>query len=427
MPAAWSAGGVPGVNMGRGTIATDGLVHGEADEGYGAVADEFRRQHATGREIGSAVAVVRDGRLVVDLWAGLRDRDRGLPWERDTIVPVFSTTKGMASIALGVAHSRGWFDFDDPVAAHWPEFARAGKGAITIRQLLAHQAGLAALDRRLDLETIRDPDRLATVLARQAPLWEPGTRQGYHAWTMGFYEGELVRRVDPSGRTIGRLFAEEVARPLGLDFHIGLPDDLDDANLGRFHGVHPVRGLLQLRDTPRRLLLGLMNPRGLTSRAFTVLPLAMQPDGINDREVLGLELAAVGGVGNARAVATAYGELAVGAPTLGLSPATLAAFEEPAPTPSGGPRDLVLHSDMRLSLGFAKPFPALPFGSGPRSYAMAGAGGSFGMADPELGLGFGYVPNRMGFGSPTDPREVALRDVLYRVVGGPPQDPRRTG
>ncbi len=331
----------------------------------------------------------------------------------------------MASIALGVAHSRGWFDLDERVASYWPEFGQSGKEDITVRQLLAHQAGLAALDRRLDLETVSDPDRLAELLARQAPLWEPGTRQGYHAWTMGFYEGELVRRVDPQGRTIGTLFAEEVARPLGLEFHIGLPEDLDDRRLGTFHGVHPARGLLHLRDAPRRLLLGLMNPWGLTSRAFMVLPLAIRPDAINDVALLRQELPAVGGVGNARAVATAYGELAAGGARLGLAPATLAAFEEPAPTPPGGSRDLVLHFDLPLSVGFAKPFEGLPLGSGPRSYAMAGAGGSMGMADPELRLGFGYTPNRMGFGNPTDPREVALREALYRCLGGPPQDPRR--
>ena len=411
--------------MGRARTVMDAEVHGDVEPGYGAVADELRRQHASGSEIGSAVAVVRDGRLVVDLWAGLRDGDRRLPWERDTVVPVFSTTKGMASIALGVAHSRGWFDLDERVATYWPEFGQAGKQAITVRQLLAHQAGLAALDHRLDLDTVTDPDRLAAVLARQAPLWEPGTRQGYHAWTMGFYEGELVRRVDPQGRSIGALFADEVAAPLGLDFHIGLPSDLDPDRLGRFHGVHPARGLLHLRDTPRRLLLGLLNPWGLTARAFTVLPLAQRPDAINDVELLRRELPAVGGVGNARAIALAYGELATGGARLGLSPETLAAFEDPVPAPPGGRRDLVLHFDIVLSLGFAKPFEGFPLGSGPRSYAMAGAGGSIGMADPELGLGFAYTPNRMGFGNPTDPREVGLRDALYRSLGGPPQDPRR--
>lgn len=399
-------------------------VGGDVEEGYGAVADTFRRHLREGREIGAACAVHREGRTVVDLWGGLRDGPRRLPWERDTVVPVFSTTKGMASMALAVAHSRGRVDFDERVATYWPEFARNGKDAITVRQLLSHQAGLAALDEPLDRDVLADRDRLATRLADQAPLWPPGHRQGYHAWTLGFYEGELLRRADPEGRTIGRAFAEDVASPLGIEFHIGLPDEVGDHRIARFHGVHPARGLLHLRDTPRALLLGLLNPRSLTARAFTALPLVRDVNAINDRALLRHELAAVGGVGHARGIARAYGDLATGGADLGLRPATLAAFEAPVPAPPGGRRDLVLRSDITFSLGYAKPYPGFPLGSGPRSYAMAGAGGSIGMADPDLGLGYAYTPNKMGFGTPTDPREVALRDALYRCLGGPGQDPR---
>ncbi len=399
-------------------------IHGDVAPGYGAVADTFRRHFHEGRELGAACSAYREGEPVVDLWGGYRNAARQLPWERDTVVPVFSTTKGMATMAIAVAHSRGNLDFDARVATYWPEFAANGKDAITVRQLLAHQAGLAALDERLDRGILTDPERLRALLARQSPLWPPGHRQGYHAWTLGFYEAELLSRVDPAGRTLGRAFADDVAAPLGIDFHIGLPDEVGDRRLATFHGVHPIRGLFQIRDAPRALLLGLCNPRSLTARAFMSLPLARDPSSINDRDLLRHELASVGGVGNARGVARAYGDLATGGRTLGLRPETVACFEASVPSPAGGRRDLVLRSDIRFSFGYAKPYPGFPLGSSDRSYAMAGAGGSIGMADPDCGIGFAYTPNLMGFGSPTDPREVALRDALYRCVDGPAQDPR---
>jgi hypothetical protein len=227
----------------------------------------------------------------------------------------------------------------------------------------------------------------------------------------------------PAGRSLGTAFAQDVAAPLGIEFHIGLPDDVGDQRLATFHGVHPARGLLRLNDMPRGLLAAFWIPRSLTSRAFKALPLARHVDDINNRAVLRHELPAVGGVGHSRGIATAYGDLATGGTTLGLAPATLAELEAPARTPRGGRRDLILRSELPFSLGFAKPFPGFPMGSSDRSYAMAGTGGSIGMADPDLGIGYAYTPNLMGFGSPTDPREVDLRSALYRSVGGRPQQP----
>ncbi len=407
------------------THRRDAQLHGDVDPGYGPVADTFRRHLADGRELGAAFAVVRDGRCVVDLWGGVRDAATRQPWERDTLVPVLSTTKGLMSMVMAVAHSRGVLHLDAPVADAWPAFAQAGKATITVRQLLSHQAGLAALDDPISAGTLTDPVALEDVLARQRPNWEPGTRQGYHAVTLGFYLGVLFRHVDPTGRTIGRAFAEDVAEPLGVDFYVGLPDTVDDQRLARFHGVHPARGIVHIGSAPRRLLLALCHPGSLTSRAFNTVVIARHPERINDRELLRHELPAFGGVGNARGIARAYGDLATGGRRMRLRSTTVAAIEAPPVPPSQGRRDLVLHTDLPFSFGFARPFPGFPLGSDGRSYAMAGAGGSIGMADPTVGLGAAYTPNRMGFGSPTDPREVALRDALYRCVGGPPQDPRR--
>ena len=170
--------------------------------------------------MGGACCVYFRGEKVVDLWGGIRNKETGEPWEQDTMVVVHSATKGLAAMTLAVAHSRGWLDYEERVATYWPEFAQQGKETITVRQLLAHQAGLFAFDEPVDRSVVADLDRLAVVLARQRPAWEPGTRQAYHALTLGFYEGELMRRVDPRHRSLGQFFQDEIASPLGEDVYI---------------------------------------------------------------------------------------------------------------------------------------------------------------------------------------------------------------
>src|SRR5689334_1326570 len=167
----------------------------------------------------------------VDLWGGIRNKQTGEPWERDTMVVVHSATKGLAAMTLAIAHSRGWLDYEERVCAYWPEFAQQGKGRTTVRQLLAHQAGLFALDEPIDRRVVADLDRLAVVLARQKPAWEPGTRQAYHGITLGYYESELLRRIDPKHRSVGQFFQDEIATPLGLDVYIRLPEEIPNARL----------------------------------------------------------------------------------------------------------------------------------------------------------------------------------------------------
>ena len=206
-------------------------VSGWVAEGFEAVRAAFEENFQYRNEIGAACAVYHKGQPVVDLWGGWRDPKARAPWVEDTLVLVFSTTKGMASLAVAVAHSRGLFDYDESVATYWPEFAQEGKGDVTVRQLLSHQAGLSAIDEPMDLDLLGNPDRVAAAIAKQAPAWEPGRRHGYHGISLGWYESELVRRVDPQHRTIGRFFADEVASPLGLEFYIGLPDDVPDERI----------------------------------------------------------------------------------------------------------------------------------------------------------------------------------------------------
>src|SRR5215471_14101671 len=204
------------------TAQHDG-IQGSVSKGFEVVRDAFLENFSSRRELGAACCVYHQGEKVVDLWGGSRNKATGEPWEEDTTVIVHSATKGMAAMTLALAHSRGWLNYEERVCAYWPEFAQRGKDKITVRQLLAHQAGLLAFDEPVDRNVVADLDRLAIIMARQTPAWKPGERQAYHAITIGFYEAELLRRIDPKHRSLGQFFQDEIALPLDLDFYIRLP------------------------------------------------------------------------------------------------------------------------------------------------------------------------------------------------------------
>ena len=396
---------------------------GDVAEGYGKVADAFRRNLASGAEVGAAVAVYRDGVKVVDLWGGYRDGVAKTTWQPDTMVNMFSTTKGVTALTFAVAVSRGMLSYDAKVAEYWPEFAQSGKGDVTVRQLLAHQAGLSALTPNPALRDIADPDRLAPILAAQAPAWPVGTRQGYHAITLGWYQSELIRRTDPAGRTVGRFLAEEIAAPLGLDLHIGLPADVDRGRVAHLHQWKRAESILHLHEMPAGFALAALKPVGLAART-TAVPRDVNPfDGDYNRDdVRSVEMPSSNGIGTARSVAKLYGTAATGGEPIGLTADVLSALAAPAIPPSRGLRDKVLNVDTSFSLGFTKPTPTLVFGSSGNAYGTSGFGGSFGFADPDTGIGFGYVMNKLGFHLYSDPRELALRQAVFRdVLGVRPQ------
>lgn len=398
------------------------LIDGSVDEGYGAVADAFRANFARGREVGAAVAVYRDGAKVVDLWGGFRNGLTQAPWQENTLVNMYSTTKGVASLAVAVAASRGIIDYDAKVANYWPEFAQAGKAEVTVRQLLSHQAGLPALDRPLTLSDVAEPEKLSAVLAAQAPAWKPGTRHGYHTITLGWYESELIRHTDSARRTLGRFFADEIATRLELEVYVGLPTTVDRDRVAYLHGWSRAEALLHLNTMPAGFALSLLNPFGLTSKTVKLPTDVDVMRDFNSEKVRRVEMPAANGIGTARSVARAYGCAATGGTELGLTPATLDALTEPAVTPSGGSRDKVLHVNSSFSLGYCKPVRHFEFGSSARAFGTPGYGGSFGFADPDTGVGFAYVMNRLGFHLWSDPRELALRQALFRdVLGARPQ------
>jgi len=399
------------------------LIGGDVDAGYGKVADAFRANFRDGAEVGAAVAVYRDGVKVVDLWGGYRNGLTKDPWRPDTMVNMFSTTKGLSALVVAVAVSRGLLSYDGWVADYWPEFAQAGKGEVTVRQLLGHQAGLCALNPKPTLADVADPERLAPILAAQAPAWRPGTRHGYHAITLGWYESELIRRTDPAGRTLGRFLAEEIAGPLGLDLHIGLPDSVDRARVAHLHHWQRAESLLHVNVMPLGFLGASLNPVGLTARAVAVPHGVSAFDGDYNRDdVRAVEIPSANGIGTARSVARMYGSAATGGTELGLSADTIDALAAPAAPPGQSVRDKVMRVDVAYSLGFCKPVPRFEFGSSGKAFGTPGFGGSFGFADPDTGTGFAYVMNRSGFHLYSDPRELALRQKLFRdVLGARPQ------
>jgi CubicO group peptidase (beta-lactamase class C family) len=328
-------------------------------------------------------------------------------------VVIHSATKGLAAMTLALAHSRGWLDYDERVARYWPEFAQQGKEKITVRQLLSHQAGLFAFDEPVDRSVVGDLDRLAVVLARQKPTWEPGTRQAYHAITLGFYEGELLRRIDPQHRSLGQVFQDEIAGPLGEYVYIRVPEWIANSRLATLSPPSPLR---MLTGFPLRFTMEAMNRHSNIYRALVTNP----GSGVyqDDEHVYArnLEVPSGGGVGTARGIAHAYGVFATGGRELGVSQETLDLLAAPAIPPTRGFYDECLKGDgIQFSLGFMKSTATWPFGSA-QSFGSPGAGGSLGFADPKAGIGYGYVTSQMGTALTGDARDVALRNAIYSAI-----------
>ncbi|WEH43686.1 serine hydrolase domain-containing protein [Streptomyces sp. AM 2-1-1] len=384
-------------------------VRGTVAPGFEAVRDAFVRNFEQRGERGAAVALYRDGRKVVDLWAGTRDVDGAEPWAVDTVQIVRSAGKGIAAAVPLMLHQRGQVDLDAPVGTYWPEFKANGKERVLVRDLLAHRAGVPALDRPLTPAEAADGHSGPAALAAQRPEWVPGTDHGYHAQTYSWLIGELVRRA--TGRTIGRWIAEEIGRPLGLDFWFGLPAD-EAHRIGRIGPVPPPAdgdpGALRIR--PKRAVSeAYADPDSLTSRAFG----AIHPDpDENDPAYRAAELPASNGIATARALARCYAAMigeVDGHRLFAPATLTLARTEESA----GPDRVLVVHT--RFGLGYMLHGPAAPL-LGPGSFGHPGRGGSLGFADPESRIALGYVTNGLRKGVTADPRAQALIRAVRSVL-----------
>jgi len=381
-------------------------VDGHCDPRFTAVRTAFEENFRDRDELGAAVTVTVGGETVVDLWGGWADPARTRPWERDTLVNVWSTTKGPVALCAHILADRGLLDLDAPVTTYWPEFAAAGKENVLVRHLLSHRAGLAGLREPHSLAQLYDWELTTERLAATEPWWEPGTRSGYHAITYGFLVGEVVRRV--SGLLPSAFLEREVTGPLGIDFTIGLPEK----EAGRAAElVHPPAA----SASEQAAIFSQLAPAAI---AALTNPAAGAAEA-NTPEWRAAEIPAANGHGTARAVAALYGVFA-GRGTHGghrvLSPEAVERVREG----QGSCRDLVLGAgfahDTEVGLGLWLSGPNGSYGRNPKAFGHDGFGGSFGLADPEAGVSMGYVMNRMGPHIADDPRKMTLIDAVQDAL-----------
>lgn len=386
-------------------------VQGHCDARFKAVEDAFRENFEFHGDIGASVAICLDGQLVVDLWGGYMDRERIRPWHRDTLVNTWSLGKAMTALALMKAVDRGLMRYEDRIADYWPEFAAAGKADITIATALAHRAGLPAIERPLPEDGFFNWQLMTDAIAAQRPWWAPGTNHGYHTNTFGFLLGEPLRRA--TGSRLRDFLNEQITRPLGVDFFMGVPA----AELDRVASLTPISRPANAKSAVPTADAGSDDPMmKMRHLVYTNPPIQFDnPDvGVNSRAWHLAEFPSTSPQSNARAVATVFGHLAgiVHHDRAGIVSAEL--MKRATRIESDG-EDLVVQRPTRFGLGFQLTQPDRPLGPNPGSFGHYGNGGHIGFADPAIPLGFAWHMNLQGYAW-RDPRNIALTDAMYESL-----------
>jgi CubicO group peptidase (beta-lactamase class C family) len=376
-----------------------GQIQGRCEPRFAAVGEVLAANLDSGLDVGASVAVTVDGELVVDIWGGTAASavsGQDGPWQEDTIINVWSTTKTMTFLSSLLLVDRGELDLYAPVSRYWPEFAAAGKSAVQVRHLLSHSAGLSGWQEPMTTSDLYDWDKATALLAAQEPWWQPGTASGYHAITQGYLIGEVIRRI--TGQTFGTFFAKELAEPLGADFHVGTGQD-HDQRVARVIPPPPPEVLPEPGSIPFRTLA---NPPFTAQQSW-------------EEGWRRAEIPAAGGHGNARSVATVQSVLACGGEVGGrrfLSPATCEkVFDEQA-----NGTDLVLGVPIRFGMGYGLPSPDLAISPNPRSCFWGGWGGSIISVDLDARVTIAYMMNRMGEGTLGDERGASLVAATYGAL-----------
>ncbi len=378
-------------------------LEGTCDPRFRRVREVFAANFDSGKEVGAAVAIAIDAKLLVDLWGGYADQARNRPWTRDTLVNIYSTTKGLAAMCAHRLVDQGKLDLDAPVARYWPEFADKGKDKLPVRYLLSHRAGLPALHKTLPPEAGYDWNAMCRALAAEEPWWTPGTKHGYHAITYGWLVGEVIRRI--TGKTPGAYFRDEIVTPLGLDAHIGL-DARHDPRTAEMIAAPPPPP-----DAPNPFA----DPESISYKAIANPLNVLDMRIVNSRAWRAMELPSANGHATARSLARVYGALARGGEVDGHRVLTRDSIARGYTEQSNG-MDEVLKRPTRIGLGFMLSQPEAPLGPNPHSFGHPGAGGSLGFADPDAKLGFGYVMNQMGADPVLDQRAAALYNAAYESM-----------
>jgi CubicO group peptidase (beta-lactamase class C family) len=374
----------------------DGMnVHGKCEARFEPVRALMAANLMSGADLGASYCVTIDGETAIDLWGGWADTEKTRPWEADTIVNVYSTTKTMCAMTALLLADRGELDFAAPVARYWPEFAANGKDAVTVAHLMSHSSGLSGWEAKLEPDDLYDWDKVTDLLAAQAPWWAPGSAPGYHAITQGYLVGEVVRRI--AGKSLGTVFREEIAEPIGADFHIGLPASED----------HRVADL----DPPPSSPAG----GGSEIQAKTFGNPPIHPRATRMREWRGAEIPAAGGTGNARAVARCHAVLANGGELDGKRLMSEAGCRKLLELQIEG-NDLVLMGmPVRYGLGFGLPGELLPMPN--RNMAFwGGYGGSLAVIDFDACATYAFVMNRMHPSLVGDTRSIGLMGATWAAL-----------
>jgi CubicO group peptidase (beta-lactamase class C family) len=383
-------------------------LDGTTSPRFAGVRDAFAEGFASFPELGAALCVVVQGTTVVDLWGGYLDAATTRPWQRDSLVNVFSATKGIVATLVHRLASKGRLELDARVSSYWPEFASANKEDLSLRSLLDHSAGLPAVRAPLPVGTLYDWTAMTRALAAEAPWWEPGTAHGYHAVTFGFLVGEVLRRA--TGRTTGELVRDELAQPFGLDLHIGLAE----RDFGRVAELPPTIVPDAAANNP--VAQAMTDPTSLTGLAFGNPADLTEPGVANTAKWRRAEIPASNGHATARSMGRLYGALAnrgvlATGTVMPQSAITQATIEHRRGL------DRVLNAETAFSAGYMLPSELRPFGQSSTCFGHSGAGGALGFADPHAGIGFAYTPNQtIASMNGGDPRWVPLIDAVYQCL-----------
>jgi CubicO group peptidase (beta-lactamase class C family) len=386
-------------------------INGYVKPGFEPVYNEFKKNFDNKKESGAALCVYHKGEKVIDLWAGIANKKIKSVWDEKTLVLFFSATKGVASLCIAKLHSEGKIDYDKPVATYWKNFAKNGKENITVRQLLSHQSGLCHWDGTLTVSELADREKLVEKLENASPYWTQGEYSGYSAALAGHYMSELIRRIDTKHRSLGQYFQDEFARPLGIEFYIGLPDSIGDERMARIEMNNPLKRLFMLDKSPKGLIKQMMKPSSLFFKSMTLV----KGYNVNERETWRIEEPSGNGIGTVESLAKLYSVFSLGAKEFGIREETLNECAGTALHPTTSNVDKVMGIPLYYRNGFMKngegstPFP------NDACYGFGGASGSMAFADPVNQVGYCYVPNKMGYDFP-DSREVNIQKVLYKCI-----------
>jgi CubicO group peptidase (beta-lactamase class C family) len=379
-------------------------ISGELDPKFSSVLHEFIENFTDRGETNAQCTVYYKGRKVVDLW--------GRHGNKPKLTLCFSVSKGMSAAAMAVAYDRGLFKLNNKIADYWEGFDNNGKQSITVKQLLDHQAGLLTVSGKLRPSHMANHEIMKRVLQMERPLWTPGESHGYHLLTIGWYESQIIRSVDEKKRTLGKYFQEEIAKPLDIEFYIGLPDNINSNSINTVMGFTRADAIGNIDKLPRKLVVDSAFSWSPINKALSPLRIT-STSMFNDRGYQKVEIPSANGIGTSDAVAKVYSELA-GARI--ISKETLGEITGPITIPKNGIEDRVLRVPAHYCFGFSRPGPLLKFGSSSRSFGTPGLGGSFGMGDPEKDLGYAYITNELKVGLFGDVREESVRKEVYKCL-----------